>query len=98
MGLRNQNVFGQVYKSYNEAAKKRNEYIAACIAKTLREDEVGILFMREGHQIQFQPDIRVFYVSPPALDEINRWLRRREGVPPGEDKPEEESPDKEPPA
>jgi len=98
MGLQNQNVFGQVYKSYNEAAKKRNEYIAACIAKTLREDEVGILFMREGHQIQFRPDIRVFYVSPPALDEINRWLRRRDAAPPEEGKPEEEPPKNEPQA
>jgi len=91
IGLQNQNVFGQVYKSYNEAAKKRNEHIAERIAKTLREDEVGILFMREGHQIQFRPDIRVFYVAPPALDEINRWLRQREGEPPKDEKPDKDS-------
>jgi hypothetical protein len=36
------------------------------------------LIMRENHQIQFPPDIQIFYVAPPALDEINRWLRDRE--------------------
>ncbi len=96
IGLQNQNVFGQVYKSYNEAAKKRSEHIAECIAKTLKEDEVGILFMREGHQIQFPTAIRVFYVAPPALDEINRWLRRRGGEPPKDEKPDKKPPDKKP--
>ena len=27
------------------------------------------------HQLQFPRDIQVFYVAPPALDEIHRWLR-----------------------
>ena len=40
--------------------------------------------MRENHQVQFPPDVQVFYVAPPALDEIRRWLREREA------KPEEE--------
>jgi hypothetical protein len=28
--------------------------------------------------VQFTADIEVFYVSPPGLDEIKRWLRTRE--------------------
>ena len=75
LGLQNQQVFTTVYEYYTEANKKRNEHIAKKIDETLREDEVGILFMREGHQIQFPLDIKVFYVVPPALDEIKRWLR-----------------------
>jgi len=78
MGLQNQKVFTQVYEYYTEASKKRNEHIARKIDETLKEGEVGILFMREGHQIQFPLDITVFYVVPPALDEIKRWLRDRE--------------------
>ena len=35
------------------------------------------MFIREGHQVQFPSDIQVFYVAPPALDEIKRWLRDR---------------------
>ena len=75
IGLQNQQVFTTVYEYYTEASKKRNEHIAKKIDETLKADEVGILFMREGHQIQFPSDIKVFYVVPPALDEIKRWLR-----------------------
>jgi len=33
------------------------------------------VLMREGHQVQFPLDIQVFYVAPPGLDEVKRWLR-----------------------
>ncbi len=78
MGLQNEKVFAEVYEHYTQASKKRNEYIAKQIDETLKPDEVGILFMREGHQVQFPSDIRIFYVAPPALDEIKRWFRERE--------------------
>ena len=77
VGLENQKVFVAVYESYKEVSKKRNEYISKHIDETLKADEIGVLFIREGHQIQFPSDIQVIYVSPPALDEIERWLRDR---------------------
>ena len=81
IGLQNQKVFTTVYEAYVEANKKRNEHIASHMDETLKEDEIGILLMREGHQVQFPPDIQVFYVAPPALDEIKRWLRDRDAKP-----------------
>ena len=75
VGLQNPKVFTKVYEFYTEASKNRNEYIARQIDETLKADETGILFMREGHQVQFPSDIQVFYIAPPALDEIKRWLR-----------------------
>lgn len=81
-GLQNQRVFVKVYESYTEASKKRNEHITTKIAETLKADEAGILFMREEHQVQFPSDIQVFYVAPPALDEIKRWLRDRQAKSP----------------
>ena len=78
MGLQNQQVFTKVSEFYFEAVKKRNEHIAGKINETLKEEETGLLLMRENHQIQFPADIQVFYVAPPALDEIKRWLRERE--------------------
>ncbi len=77
-GLQNQKVFDKVYGYYTEAAKKRNALISQRIDETLKEDQVGILLMREGHQVQFASGIHVFYVSPPSLDEIKRWLRSQE--------------------
>ncbi|HUT68301.1 MAG TPA: hypothetical protein VMW86_07100 [Dehalococcoidales bacterium] len=81
IGLQNPGVVSKVYESYLEIGKKRNEYIARKIDETLKENEIGILLMRENHQVQFPSDIQVFYVAPPALDEIKRWLRERESKP-----------------
>lgn len=78
IGLQSQKVFTTVYQSYTEISKRRNEHIARRIDETLKMDEAGVLFMREGHQVQFPKDIQVFYIAPPALDEIKRWLRDRE--------------------
>jgi hypothetical protein len=78
IGLQNEKVINQVYESYLEASKKRREYIARILDETLQPDETGILLMRENHQVQFPSDIQIFYVAPPALDEIKRWLRERE--------------------
>ena len=75
IGLQNQKVLAKVYEAYIEAGKKRNEFISKHIDETLKENETGLLFMKEGHQVQFPSGIEVFYIAPPALDEINRWLR-----------------------
>jgi uncharacterized protein YhaN len=81
IGLQNQKVLEKVYESYTEAGKKRNEFIARRIDEALKADEIGILFMREGHQVQFPAGIEIFYIAPPPLDEIKRWLREREAQP-----------------
>ena len=78
VGLQNQKVLAMVYEFYSKVGKKRNEYIAGKIDETLKTDEIGILLMRENHQVQFPPDIQVFYVAPPALDEIKRWFREQQ--------------------
>jgi hypothetical protein len=81
IGLQNPKVVAKIYDFYIETGKKRNEYITKKIDETLKENEIGLLLMRENHQVQFPPDIQVFYVAPPALDEIKRWLRERESKP-----------------
>ena len=78
IGLQNPKVLSRVYESYLEAGKKRNEALARKIDETLGENEIGLLLMRENHQVQMPPDIQVFYIAPPALDEIKRWLRDNE--------------------
>ena len=75
IGLQSQNVFSTIHGFYTEANKKRNELVAKRINESLKENESGILIMGEGHHVQFPPDIRIFYISPPALDELKRWMR-----------------------
>ena len=57
-----------------ESTRSRYEHIARRIDETLGEDQAGLLIISERHQVQFPSDIEVFYVSPPALDELRRWL------------------------
>jgi hypothetical protein len=80
IGLQSQQVFTHIYESYTKAQKLRNETISKMINGALSGDEVGMLLMREGHQVQFPADIQVFYVAPPGLDELKRWLRNREAA------------------
>lgn len=77
MGFISQKVARLVSDFYLEVARKRYEYIARRIDETLKENEVGVLFVREGHRVQFPPDVEVFSVVPPALDEIHRWQRQQ---------------------
>ncbi len=77
-GLQNSGVVSKVYESITEAQKRRNSHLAKQIDDTLKKDEIGMLLMREGHQVQVPPDIQFFYIAPPSLDEIKRWLRARE--------------------
>lgn len=78
IGLQSQNVIVRAYEFYSEAQRRRNDYIAKQIDETLRDGEIGLVLMMEGHQVQFPSDIQVFYVAPPSLDEVKRWLRERE--------------------
>ena len=77
MGFISQKVAEVVSQFYVEALKKRYEHVARRIDETLKADEAGVLFIREGHMVQFPQDIEVFSVAPPALDEIRRWQRDR---------------------
>ncbi len=77
LGFASPKVASKVSEFYIQAAKKRNESIAQKIAETLKDDEAGLLFIREEHSVQFPVDIEVFTVFPPALDEIRRWLREQ---------------------
>ena len=78
VGLQNERVWNTVYEAFAAVQRKRNEHIAMRIDQTLEGGEAGVVLIREGHQVQFPTDIEVFYVAPPALDEIKRWLRTRE--------------------
>ncbi len=76
MPLISQKVALKVREWFSESNRSRYEHIAGRIDATLGEDQVGLLMISEGHQVQFPADIEVFYVSPPALDDFRSWLQR----------------------
>lgn len=77
LGLVSEKAAKTVSELYVECLGKRYEHIAQRIDESLQDGEAGLLFIQEGHRVQFPQDVEVFYVSPPALDEIHRWLRRQ---------------------
>ena len=76
MPLTSQKVALKLREWFSESNKSRYEHIAGRIDATLGEDQVGLLMISEGHQVQFPADIEVFYVSPPALDDFHHWMQR----------------------
>jgi hypothetical protein len=74
-GPMSQKVLDLALTGYREATKRRFEHMAQLIDQTLQPGESGLLLLPEEHRLQFPKDIQVFYVAPPALDEIHRWLR-----------------------
>lgn len=69
-----QKVMSMAMEGYQQATKGRFDHIAKKIDETLDEGEVGALFIRDGHSVQFAGDIRVFYVAPPSLDALKNWI------------------------
>ena len=92
LGFISDKVANKVSELFVEAARKRNESMAKKMGEALKNDEAGLLFIREGHSVQFPADVEVFSIFPPALDEIHRWLRDQARM--GVDKVREESEEK----
>ncbi len=78
--------------------KSREEWIGKGIDLTLGDDEFGLLIMKDSHKLQFPQNVEVFYVAPPSLDEINRWVRDRKAAMPQTPKKEEKPAAKKPAA
>ena len=68
-------VLRKASELYQKASRKRYELMAQRIDETLKDEEAGVLIIGEDHAVQFPSDIQVFYVAPPALDELYRLLR-----------------------
>lgn len=75
MGYSSAKVGELVRDLYSQALKRRNEHVLSVIDATLGAGQSGLLLVGEGHRLQFPPDIEVFSVAPPALDELHRWVR-----------------------
>ncbi|HAL49734.1 MAG: hypothetical protein CL694_08265 [Chloroflexi bacterium] len=74
MGPSSEKVMTMAMEGFQSTLQARYSKIAERIQETLGEGEVGVLFVREDHRVQFAADIQVFYVAPPALDALKRWI------------------------
>ena len=74
IGLMSSVVRSTAIDGFREATSRRYEHIAARVDEAIGEGEAGVLFIREDHGVQFPPDVQIFYVAPPALDRLKRWI------------------------
>ena len=92
VGFLSQKVAQAVSDLFNESTKKRYEHIAKRLDETFQDNEAAVIFIREGHRLQFPNDIEVFSVAPPSLNDIQRWLRDR-GSETAEQEKQEDAPE-----
>jgi hypothetical protein len=78
LGIQNKKVFSTIYQNYTDSNNKRNEAYSQKIDNLVKGDESCVVIMGEGHHVKFPADMQVFYIAPPALDEIKRWIREEE--------------------
>lgn len=69
------NVRQRLVEWFEEARARRYAFIARRISEAMEADAVGVLVISPDHRVQFEADVGVIYVAPPALDRINTWLR-----------------------
>ncbi|HEX5415484.1 MAG TPA: hypothetical protein VFZ25_07450 [Chloroflexota bacterium] len=74
-GLTSRKVMETAMTGYRDALKRRTDLMIQNIEQTLQPGESGVLLLPENHGLQFPREIQVFYIAPPALDEIHRWER-----------------------
>jgi|TARA_B110000263_G_scaffold233465_1_gene230303 hypothetical protein len=77
IGLISKKVFDIASKNYQEISIKRTKQLPQTINDLMEKDEVGLLFISEGHAVQFPSDIQIFYVSPPSAKELKDVMAER---------------------
>ena len=77
IGLTSSTVRTTAGEALETASKTRYNHMSELIDETLRPDEAGLFIVSETHQVQFPSDIQVFYIAPPSLDELKRWVNEQ---------------------
>ena len=90
MGPASQKILQASLGGYQETLSARYKGIADRIKDGLDVGDCAVLFIREDHQVQFPTEVQVFYVAPPSLDALKRWLDDYFRSPPPPETPEGE--------
>ncbi len=74
-GLINRTVTDQIQASYTEAADKRITHLSKRLEEGILESEAAVLLSGDP-SIATPKDIEKFVISPPELDELERWVQQ----------------------
>lgn len=75
--VHSKSVFTKILEYFNDVANKRFQFISEMIDKNLGSGEAGLLILKDEdrRKINFSEDIEIFLVTPPAYDDILKFVR-----------------------
>ena len=76
--LMSDKVRNVVHSGQVEAAGARDDHLQARLNDAIGDDESAVVFAVSG-QLPIPDRIERFIVSPPELDQLERWLRCEDG-------------------
>ena len=74
-GLINQTVADEIQTKYTEASEKRSKHLLKQLNEGILESEAGLLLSGDP-SIAIPDGIEKFLISPPELDELQRWVQQ----------------------
>ena len=77
IGLISSKVYEIAAKGYQEISAKRTSQLPKTINNLMNDDELGMLFISEGHSVQFPSDMQIFYVSPPSATDLKNAMTEK---------------------
>ena len=75
VGLINQTVANEIQTKYTEASEKRGKHLLKQLDEGILESEAGLLLSGDP-SITIPDGVEKFLISPPELDELQRWVQQ----------------------
>ena len=74
-GLISRTVVEEIQANYNEVTNKRNEHLQKRLEEGIRDSEAALLLGADPG-VKLPDGVERFFVSPPELDELERWVQQ----------------------
>jgi hypothetical protein len=80
MLVRTSSVYERIAKFLKEAIRERFKHIKSVLKENIEENEAGLLIMRDKdiESLELSDDIKIFFVTPPAYDDLLQFIRDRD--------------------
>ncbi len=75
VGLASRKAQDYVSNAYREAGNARYRGMAQRLDSAIGEGEAAVVLLSEQHRVAFPDKMSIFFVNPPELNEVRRWLR-----------------------
>lgn len=75
VGLSSQKAYTKVFEQFKVAAGKRDQFMTEILNNSLKPNDTGLIFVSSSKQFRFPKDIELFFISPPALNDIDNMMQ-----------------------